>query len=122
MALPQWGLATSLTVLCVPAAYGSLLLACIRRMRWCHGKVAELELRREQMKVVRIYTGADNQTHFEELPLETFAASPGDVCDLIGADRYRSGPLESGPGQVGDGFSQRPAPSVCGDDGWAVGN
>ena len=67
------------------------------------------------MKVVRIYTGADNQTHFEELPLETFR-------DIIGAGRYRSGPLESGPGQVGDGFSQRPAPSVCGDDVWAVGD
>ena len=25
------------------------------------------------MKVVRIYTGADNQTHFEELTLEAFA-------------------------------------------------
>ena len=28
---PQWGRPISLIVLCVPAAYGSLLLACIRR-------------------------------------------------------------------------------------------
>ena len=31
------------------------------------------------MKVVRIYTGADNQTHFEELPLETFATLSAQV-------------------------------------------
>ena len=52
-------------VACCWRAYAGIL--------WDDDKVAELELRREQMKVVRIYTGADNQTHFEDLPLETFA-------------------------------------------------
>ena len=62
-------------------------------MRWCHGKVAEPELRREQMKVVRIYTGADNQTHFEELPLETFATLAAQVG--TGPVRCNQGPAKS---------------------------
>ena len=45
------------------------------------------------MKVVRIYTGADNQTHFEELPLETFATLAAQVG--TGPVRLNQGPAKS---------------------------
>ena len=67
------------------------------------------------MKVVRIYTGADNQTHFEELPLETFAT----LSAQVGTGPVR---LNQGPAKSVIGFSQCPAPSVCGHDVWADGN
>ena len=45
------------------------------------------------MKVVRIYTGADNQTHFEELPMETFATLSAQVG--TGPVRLNQGPAKS---------------------------
>ena len=45
------------------------------------------------MKVVRIYTGADNQTHFEDLPLETLATLAAQVG--TGPVRLNQGPAKS---------------------------
>ena len=45
------------------------------------------------MKVVRIYTGADNQTHFEDLPVETFATLAAQVG--TGPVRLNQGPAKS---------------------------
>jgi quercetin dioxygenase-like cupin family protein len=45
------------------------------------------------MKVVRIYTGADKQTHFEDLPLETFATVAAQVG--TGPVRLNQGPAKS---------------------------
>ena len=45
------------------------------------------------MKVVRIYTGADNQTHFEDLDVGTFATLSAQVC--TGPIRLNQGPAKS---------------------------
>lgn len=45
------------------------------------------------MKVVRIYTGADNQTHFQDLDVETFAPLAAKVGE--GAVRLNQGPAKS---------------------------
>ena len=45
------------------------------------------------MKVVRIYTGADNQTHFQDLDVETFAIVAAKVGD--GPVRLNQGPAKS---------------------------
>jgi hypothetical protein len=45
------------------------------------------------MKVVRIYTGADNQTHFQDLDPDTFATLAGKVGE--GAVRLNQGPAKS---------------------------
>jgi quercetin dioxygenase-like cupin family protein len=45
------------------------------------------------MKVVRIYTGADNQTHFEDLDLEAFATLAAKVGE--GPIRLNRGPAKS---------------------------
>jgi hypothetical protein len=49
--------------------------------------------RRTSMKVVRIYTGADNQTHFHDLDVETFATIAAKVGE--GAVRLNQGPAKS---------------------------
>ena len=45
------------------------------------------------MKIVRLYTGADNQTHFQDLDPDTFANFAGNVGD--GAVRVNQGPARS---------------------------
>ena len=45
------------------------------------------------MKVVRIYTGADNQTHFQDLDVETFATLATKVGE--GAIRLNQGTAKS---------------------------
>ena len=45
------------------------------------------------MKVVRIYTGADNQTHFQDLDLEAFAKLSAQVGE--GPVRLNQGPAKS---------------------------
>jgi len=45
------------------------------------------------MKVVRIYTGADNQTHFEDLDVGTFATLSAQVG--TGPVRLNQGPAKS---------------------------
>jgi quercetin dioxygenase-like cupin family protein len=45
------------------------------------------------MKVVRIYTGTDNQTHFQDLTPETFATIAGKVGE--GPVRLNQGPAKS---------------------------
>ena len=45
------------------------------------------------MKVVRIHTGADNQTHFQELDLDTFAKLSAQVG--AGPIRLNQGPARS---------------------------
>jgi quercetin dioxygenase-like cupin family protein len=45
------------------------------------------------MKVVRIYTGADNQTHFQDLDADTFATLASKVGE--GAVRVNQGPAKS---------------------------
>jgi quercetin dioxygenase-like cupin family protein len=45
------------------------------------------------MKVVRIYTGADNQTHFQDLDVETFATLATRVGE--GPVRLNQGPAKS---------------------------
>ena len=45
------------------------------------------------MKIVRIYTGADNQTHFEDLPVDTFATLSAQVG--TGPVRLNQGPARS---------------------------
>ena len=45
------------------------------------------------MKVVRIYAGADNQTHFQELDLDTFATLSAQVG--AGPIRLNQGPARS---------------------------
>jgi quercetin dioxygenase-like cupin family protein len=45
------------------------------------------------MKVVRVYTGADNQTHFEDLDLEAFATLAPKVGE--GPIRLNRGPAKS---------------------------
>lgn len=45
------------------------------------------------MKVVRIYTGADNQTHFQDLDLDTFATLSAQVG--TGPVRLNQGPAKS---------------------------
>jgi hypothetical protein len=49
--------------------------------------------RRISMKVVRIYTGADNQTHFQDLEVEAFAPLAAKVGE--GAVRLNQGPAKS---------------------------
>jgi hypothetical protein len=49
--------------------------------------------RRNLMNVVRIYTGADHQTHFQELDLDTFAAIAARVGE--GPVRLNRGPAKS---------------------------
>jgi hypothetical protein len=49
--------------------------------------------RRTSMKVVRIYTGADNHTHFQDLDVETFASLAAKVGE--GAVRLNQGPAKS---------------------------
>ena len=49
--------------------------------------------RRTLMKVVRIYTGADNQTHFQDLDVETFATLAAKVGE--GGVRLNQGPAKS---------------------------
>jgi hypothetical protein len=49
--------------------------------------------RRISMKVIRIYTGADNQTHFQDLDVETFAPLAAKVGE--GAVRLNQGPAKS---------------------------
>jgi hypothetical protein len=48
---------------------------------------------RNLMKVVRIYTGADNQTHFQDLDADTFATLAAKVGE--GAVRLNQGPAKS---------------------------
>ena len=45
------------------------------------------------MKVVRIYTGSDNQTHFQDVSLETFAELSAKVGE--GPVRLNQGPAKS---------------------------
>jgi quercetin dioxygenase-like cupin family protein len=45
------------------------------------------------MKVVRIYTGADNQTHFQDVDLDTFAKLSAKVGE--GPVRLNQGPAKS---------------------------
>ena len=45
------------------------------------------------MKIVRIYTGADNQTHFEDLDPDTFATLAAKVGE--GPIRVNQGPAKS---------------------------
>ena len=45
------------------------------------------------MKVVRIYTGSDNQTHFQDLDVEAFATLAAEVGD--GPVRLNQGPAKS---------------------------
>jgi quercetin dioxygenase-like cupin family protein len=45
------------------------------------------------MKVVRIYTGSDNQTHFEDVAVETFAELSAKVGE--GPVRLNQGPAKS---------------------------
>jgi len=45
------------------------------------------------MKIVRIYTGADNQIHFEDLPVDTFATLSAQVG--TGPVRLNQGPARS---------------------------
>jgi quercetin dioxygenase-like cupin family protein len=45
------------------------------------------------MKVVRIYTGSDNQTHFQDLDVEAFATLAAKVGD--GPVRLNQGPAKS---------------------------
>jgi quercetin dioxygenase-like cupin family protein len=45
------------------------------------------------MKVIRIYTGADNQTHFEELTVEAFATLSAQIG--TGPVRLNQGPAKS---------------------------
>jgi hypothetical protein len=45
------------------------------------------------MKVVRIYTGTDNQTHFQDVDLETFAQLSAKVGE--GPVRLNQGPAQS---------------------------
>jgi hypothetical protein len=45
------------------------------------------------MKIVRIYAGADNQTHFQDLDVETFATLAGKVGE--GTVRLNQGPAKS---------------------------
>jgi hypothetical protein len=45
------------------------------------------------MKVVRIYTGADHQTHFQDLAVETFATMAANVGK--GEVRLNQGPAKS---------------------------
>jgi quercetin dioxygenase-like cupin family protein len=49
--------------------------------------------RRTLMKIVRLYTGPDNQTHFQDLDPDTFATLAGKVGD--GAIRVNQGPAGS---------------------------
>jgi hypothetical protein len=49
--------------------------------------------RRTLMKIVRIYTGADNQTHFQDLDPDAFATLAGKVGE--GAIRVNQGPATS---------------------------
>jgi hypothetical protein len=59
-------------------------LTCTRSTTTC---------RRSLMKVVRIYTGTDNQTHFQDLTPETFATIAGKVGE--GPVRLNQGPAKS---------------------------
>ena len=45
------------------------------------------------MKVIRIYTGTDNQTHFQDLDVETFAPLAAKVGE--GDVRLNRGPAKS---------------------------
>jgi quercetin dioxygenase-like cupin family protein len=45
------------------------------------------------MNIVRIYTGTDNQTHFEDVDVETFAKLAANVGE--GAVRVNRGPAKS---------------------------
>src|SRR5262245_60428207 len=49
--------------------------------------------RRTHMKIVRIYTGADNQTHFQDLAPDAFATLAAKVGE--GAIRVNQGPATS---------------------------
>jgi quercetin dioxygenase-like cupin family protein len=56
-------------------------------------KRSTTKCRRTLMKIVRIYTGADHQTHFEDLAADTFATLAANVGE--GPIRVNQGPAKS---------------------------
>jgi len=76
----------------MPTAYDSLPLVEAHQDAIQHSELHKPE-RRKPMKVVRISTGADNQTHFQELDLATFTTLAAQVG--TGPVRLNQGPAKS---------------------------